>query len=111
MGKRIFIVFTGVARNLEGEGGGGGWPSGWGSGCHLGSSPALTAWICFMVALYLSPRPCYANSRLVWLPPVGIFNKIMFCSVCIIIYFTDHYCLQIISTAVLNTSTPTSSLL
>ena len=42
---------------------------------ELGSSPALTTWICFTVTPFSNPRPCFVNSQLVCLPPAGIFNK------------------------------------
>ena len=38
-----------------------------------GSSPAqLTTWICFTVAPFSLPRPCFVYSQLVCFPPVGI---------------------------------------
>ena len=46
--------------------------------CNLeapGSSPALTTWICFTVALFSNPILRFVNSQLVCLPPAGIRSK------------------------------------
>ena len=72
--------------------------------CNLevpGSSPALTTWICFTVAPFSNPRPRFVNSQLVWLPPVGNFNKCYF----LFVYLFHWYIVSPISTTVLNTST------
>ena len=37
-----------------------------------GSTPALTTWICSVVAQFLKPRPCFVNSQL------GFLTNVMF---------------------------------
>ena len=61
-----------------------------------GSSPALTALICFTVATFSNPSPRFINSQLVCLPPVGIFNMLFISLI--------NFIVSSISTKVLNTA-------